>query len=44
VPLAGEPGHRDIVAAAERLFDENSMEGAVSLEYETVLYLGRFQG
>ena len=44
VPLAGEPGHQDIVAAAERLFDENAVEGAVSFEYETVLYLGRFMG
>jgi len=42
VPFMGERGHRDIVAAAERLFDENAVEGAVSLEYETVLYLGRF--
>jgi ubiquinone/menaquinone biosynthesis C-methylase UbiE len=42
VPLMGEPGHRDIVAAAERLFDENAVEGAVSREYETVVYLGRF--
>jgi ubiquinone/menaquinone biosynthesis C-methylase UbiE len=42
VPLAGEPGHRDIVAAAERLFDERAVEGTVSFEYETMLYLGRF--
>jgi SAM-dependent methyltransferase len=42
VPLAGERGHREIVAAAERLFDENAVQGAVSFEYETVLYLGRF--
>jgi ubiquinone/menaquinone biosynthesis C-methylase UbiE len=43
VPLMGEPGHQDIVAAAERLFDENAVEGAISLEYETVLFLGRFE-
>jgi ubiquinone/menaquinone biosynthesis C-methylase UbiE len=42
VPLAGEPGHRDIVASAERLFDERAVEGTVSFEYETMLYLGRF--
>ena len=42
VPLAGEPGHRDIIAAAERLFDESAVKGTVSFEYETMLYLGRF--
>jgi ubiquinone/menaquinone biosynthesis C-methylase UbiE len=42
VPIAGEPGHRDIVAAAERLFDESAVEGTVSFEYQTMLYLGRF--
>jgi ubiquinone/menaquinone biosynthesis C-methylase UbiE len=42
VPLAGEPGHRDILTAAERLFDESAVEGVVSFEYQTVLYLGRF--
>jgi hypothetical protein len=43
VPLAGETGHREIVAAAERLFDENAVEGAVSFAYETMLYLGAFE-
>jgi len=43
VPLMGQPGHRDIVAAAERLFDENAVDGTVSFGYETVLYLGRFE-
>jgi ubiquinone/menaquinone biosynthesis C-methylase UbiE len=42
VPLAGEPGHRDILAAAGRLFDESAVEGTVSFEYQTMLYLGRF--
>jgi len=42
VPLAGEPGHRDILAAAECLFDESAVEGTVSFEYQTMLYLGRF--
>jgi len=42
VPLAGEPGHRDILAAAERLFNESAVEGTVSFEYQTLLYLGRF--
>jgi ubiquinone/menaquinone biosynthesis C-methylase UbiE len=43
VPLAGEPGHREILAAAERLFDENAVDGAVSFAYETLLYLGAFE-
>ena len=43
VPLAGEAGHRDIVAAAERLFDESAVEGTVSFEYQTIVYLGRFE-
>ena len=42
VPLAGEPGHRDILAAAERLFEESAVEGTVSFEYQTMVYLGRF--
>jgi SAM-dependent methyltransferase len=43
VPLEGEPGHREVMTAAERLFDENTAEGAVSFVYETVLYLGAFE-
>src|ERR1700737_950321 len=43
VPLAGEPGHREILAAAERLFDENAVDGAVSFAYKTLLYLGAFE-
>jgi ubiquinone/menaquinone biosynthesis C-methylase UbiE len=42
VPLEGEPGHREVMTAAERLFDENAAEGAVSFVYETLLYLGTF--
>jgi len=37
VPLAGERGHREIIAAAERLFDENAVKGTVSFAYETLL-------
>jgi SAM-dependent methyltransferase len=43
VPLGGEPGHREILATAERLFDENAVGGAVSFAYETLLYLGAFE-
>ena len=43
VPLTGEPGHREILAAAERLFDENAVDGAVSFAYKTLLYLGAFE-
>jgi ubiquinone/menaquinone biosynthesis C-methylase UbiE len=43
VPLEGEPGHREAMTAAERLFDENAADGEVSFVYETVLYLGAFE-
>jgi SAM-dependent methyltransferase len=41
VPLAGQPGHESILAAAERLFDENAVGETVSFEYQTTVYIGR---
>jgi hypothetical protein len=43
VPLKGEPGHQEIVNAARRLFEEHAVGGMVSFEYQTMLYLGRFE-
>jgi ubiquinone/menaquinone biosynthesis C-methylase UbiE len=42
VPLYGQPGHKEVITAAEQLFDENAIDGAVSFVYETLLYLGAF--
>jgi SAM-dependent methyltransferase len=42
VPLEGQPGHQEVMKAAERLFDENAVNGAVSFAYETILFLGAF--
>lgn len=39
-PAAGHPSHAPMLAALRRLFDAHHVDGQVSFEYETVLYLG----
>jgi len=42
VPNVGQPGHHEIVDAVGDLFGEYEVEGKVSFDYETRLYLGQF--
>jgi SAM-dependent methyltransferase len=41
VPLSGEPGHEELVAACNELFDKFVENGLVRFVYETQVYLGR---
>ena len=41
VPLAGQPGHRPLMAALGRIFEEWQVEGRVTFEYDTLAYAGR---
>jgi SAM-dependent methyltransferase len=41
VPLAGEPGHKELIEACNALFDQFAMNGSIRFFYETKLYLGR---
>jgi hypothetical protein len=40
VPLRGQPGHDELVAALRRLFDQHAEQGKVRFEYDTKLYFG----
>jgi ubiquinone/menaquinone biosynthesis C-methylase UbiE len=40
VPLAGEPGHNELIAACNALFDQFTMNGSIRFLYDTQLYLG----
>ena len=44
VPNVGQPGHREIIEAAEEIFDTHHVGGEIRLEYETKVYIGRFRG
>ena len=44
VPASGEPGHGEMIERLEGLFQRHSMDGLVSMEYETLVYLGRLGG
>lgn len=41
VPAPGAPGHPELVAATERLFDEHAADGVFRLDYETLAIHGR---
>lgn len=41
VPAAGQPGHDELVAALDRVFEETNQEGEVSFDYDTTVYYGR---
>jgi SAM-dependent methyltransferase len=43
VPNVGQPGHREIVEAAGKIFDAHQTGGKISFSYETKLYLGRIK-
>jgi SAM-dependent methyltransferase len=42
VPSLGQPGHQEIVEAAKKLFEAHQASGKITFEYETKVYLGRF--
>ena len=42
VPSLGQPGHREIVEAATRIYETYQVGGKITFEYETKVYLGRF--
>jgi SAM-dependent methyltransferase len=42
VPNVGQPGHREIVDAAVKLFDSYSLGAKITFDCETRIYLGRF--
>jgi SAM-dependent methyltransferase len=42
VPNVGQPGHDEIVEAANRIFVKHAVDGQVRIEYETKVYLGRW--
>jgi ubiquinone/menaquinone biosynthesis C-methylase UbiE len=41
VPLTGEPGHDELIAACNTLFDQFAVNGSIRFIYETQLYFGR---
>jgi ubiquinone/menaquinone biosynthesis C-methylase UbiE len=41
VPLAGEPGHQELIEACNALFDQFAVNGSIRFLYETQVYLGR---
>ena len=40
-PKAGDPAHAPLRAALRKLFDAHALQGHVSMDYDTRLYLGR---
>jgi SAM-dependent methyltransferase len=42
VPNVGQPGHDEIVEAADRIFTKHQVGGEVRIDYETKVYVGRF--
>jgi SAM-dependent methyltransferase len=41
LPLADEPGHDEMLAMADRIFEKHQRGGAVHLLYDTLLYVGQ---
>jgi SAM-dependent methyltransferase len=41
IPLAGEPGHKELIGACNSLFDRFAVDDSIQFLYETQLYLGR---
>jgi SAM-dependent methyltransferase len=42
VPNLGQPGHREIVDAAGKIFDAHNVAGRITFDCETKFYVGRF--
>lgn len=42
VPNVGQPDHEEIVDAAKKIFEAHQAGGKITFEYETKVYLGRF--
>jgi ubiquinone/menaquinone biosynthesis C-methylase UbiE len=41
VPNIGQPGHAEIIEAAQKIFDAYQVEGGITIDYETKVYVGR---
>ncbi|MDQ3755888.1 MAG: class I SAM-dependent methyltransferase [Acidobacteriota bacterium] len=41
VPLAGQPGHEDLLAGLQELFARHQQGGTVTFEYDTEVYFGK---
>ena len=41
VPLPGHPGHRPLMQALDRIFEEWQVEGRITFQYDTLVYAGR---
>jgi SAM-dependent methyltransferase len=42
VPNMGQPGHREIMGAAGKIFDTHNIAGKIRFDSETKIYVGRF--
>jgi hypothetical protein len=42
VPNVGQPGHQEIIEAAQKIFDACQIEGRITSDLETKVYIGRF--
>ena len=42
VPNLNQPGHSEIIEAAERVFSAHQAAGKITFDYETKVYIGRF--
>lgn len=40
-PLAGQPGHEEMLAQLRRIFEAHQQDGVVAFEYDTNVYYGR---
>jgi SAM-dependent methyltransferase len=43
VPAPGRAGHRELLAAVDRLFERHEREGRVTVDYATLVYVGRLE-
>src|ERR1700722_466972 len=44
VPNVGQPGHREIVDEAGKIFDSHQVDGKIRFDCETKVYVGRLSG
>jgi SAM-dependent methyltransferase len=40
VPVAGQPGHREMLGELQRVFDDHKEVGQVTIQYDTRIYYG----
>jgi SAM-dependent methyltransferase len=42
VPNLGQPGHQEIIEAAAKIFDAHQVDGKITFDYESKVFVGRF--